>query len=129
MKHLKTLTLSALLSFPLLVSTAGAQPREGMLDFKVARMQEQLKLSDEQANKVYDIFSQLQEQGSCREMKTFTARRDCMKDHKGKIDEKLATVLNKEQQEQFAEFRKDRANRMGKRGGGMRGDCPLQAQE
>lgn len=115
MKHLKTLTLSALLSFGLFASSAIAEPpREGMLDFKVARMQENLKLSDEQANKVYDIFKQLHEKDSCRDLKTFTERRDCMKGKKGEIDAKLATVLSKEQQEKFAEFHKERGAWKGK---------------
>lgn len=129
MKHLKTLTLSALLCVGLLASNALAQPGEGMLDFKVARMQEKLGLSDEQANKVYEIFTQLHEKDSCRELKTFSERRDCRDKKRGEVDAQLATVLNKEQQEKFAEFHKDRKKQMGKRGGGMRGDCPMQDRE
>jgi len=122
MKNHKTLILCGLLSLPLMAGQADAQPRNqagprpGMLDSKVARLQEQLELSDKQANQLYDVFKQKQDQGVCRKLEAFSERRDCKKANREGMDKTIASILTKDQQEKFNEIRNER------RGGGS-GDC------
>ena len=74
-------------------------------------LQERLKLSDSQANQVYELLSETKKSQPCQEAKTFTEKRDCHQATRAKVREEVAKLLTPEQKTDFEEMEKRRHDR------------------
>ncbi len=123
MKSLRMLGLVASLgSLVALSAPAGAEPSHGhhggdRLERRVARMQERLGLSDEQADEVAAIFQEAHQNGGCRQIEDATQRRACHQEKRQAIGEEIATVLTEEQLAEFEAMREERPVRREQRRG------------
>ena len=79
--------------------------RDKMREKREAKFKERLNLTDEQAAKMKAMKSEAREK--CNVHEDRKERRECMKAERKGSDEKLATILNEEQMEQFKELRKE----------------------
>lgn len=97
-----------------LCSTASAEGHRGKGDFamhRTAKLQKHLDLSDEQANKVYEVFKSVKKDSNCKDKETFTEKRDCRMAKKESIRKELSAILTEEQLtelDQLHEKRKER---------------------
>ena len=97
---------------------AEAQRRGHSLKHRVARMQENLGLSDEQAADVLAIFEAARADDSGREIEEQEHRRECFADKWASVEAQLMVVLTAEQFEAWDEMREERrARRAARRGG------------
>ena len=101
---------AALLTVP---SIAFAGPHQGKmkqrgLDHKVSRMQENLGLSDEQADQVYDVLKNTRGQFDCGSKEKFSQRKACRAESRAAVKAELAKVLSAEQQAKMEQKMKER---------------------
>ena len=92
-----------------------SRPFGGNLEDKVARMQEQLGLSDEQAADVLAIFEVAREDTTCRDLEDIDARMECIQAKRAAIDEELALVLTDQQLADLQALREERRARFRRR--------------
>lgn len=119
-KFSKLIVLSLISAFMALPLTATAERGHGprghhkgkSLFQKVGKMQKKLDLSDEQADKVFEIFkSAKKSKGQCKEAETFSAKKACMEEKRAGIDSQVSAVLNDEQKAKFTEMKAKRESR------------------
>lgn len=116
MKLLKVIGLGlSLCCLVLMSSPVEARPFGGSLEDKVARMQEQLGLSDEQAADVLAIFEAAREDTTCRELDDIDARIECIQAKRAVIDEALGDILTPDQLDDLQALREERRSRSHRR--------------
>ena len=82
---------------------------------KTERMQERLGLSDEQANKVYSIFSEGKTaKEKCKALESFTAKRDCLQSKRDAKKTAIAAVLNDKQKTEYEAMQAELKERHGR---------------
>jgi aspartokinase-like uncharacterized kinase len=99
----------------LMFSPVEAGPFGGSLEDKVARMQEQLGLSDDQADLVLAIFETARADTMCRDLGDIDARMECIQEKRAAIDEELALVLTPDQLDDLQALREERRSRSHRR--------------
>ncbi len=99
----------------LMSSPVEAGPFGGSLEDKVARMQEQLGLDEQQAADVLAIFEAAREDTTCRELDDIDARMECMQAKRAVIDEALGDILTEQQIADLQALREERRARFRRR--------------
>ncbi len=120
MKVLKSLLLTSLcVLLPLSTSMAeggrGHKGKKMNLDKRIEKMQEKLDLSDEQADQVYDIMKNRKKNSSCKNLESFTERKNCRAASKEAAQSEINALLTPEQQQKFAEMKEKRKERKQRR--------------
>ena len=116
MKLLKVIGLGLSLCCLVLMSSPVEAGRfGGSLEDKVARMQEQLGLDDQQADLVLAIYETALADTTCRELDDLDARMDCIQLKRAAINDELALVLTPEQFEDLQALREERRSRSHRR--------------
>ena len=96
-------------------SPVEAGPFGGSLKDRVARMQDQLGLSDEQAANVLGTFESTRTDTTCRELDDIDARMECIQARRAVIDKALEDILTDEQLEDLQALREERRSRFQRR--------------
>ncbi len=116
MKLLKVIDVGlSLCCLVLMSSPVEAGPFGGSLEDKVAHMQEQLGLSDEQADLVLAIYETALEDTTCRDLEDIDARMDCIQAKRAAINEEHELVLTPEQFDDLQALREGRRSRSHRR--------------
>ena len=92
----------------LMSSPVEAGPFGGSLEDKVARMQDQLGLSDEQPADVLETFEAVRTDTTCRELDGIDARMECIQAKRAVIDEALGDILTDQQLADLQALREER---------------------
>jgi len=77
----------------------------------LGRMQQQLDLSDEQADKLYELFQEGRKNSNCKELKKFSERRKCRESGKESFKAAAKQVLSEEQFAKFEAMKEKRKER------------------
>ncbi|MCC6219792.1 MAG: hypothetical protein IT291_00970 [Deltaproteobacteria bacterium] len=93
----------------MVLSTPVLAERNGKwVDQKIERLQAKLELTDDQANQIAEIFSQMKKDNKrCNSLNKFSERRDCRQAKHDEKVKKVQSVLNDKQKTQFEEMRKN----------------------
>ena len=77
------------------------------LDKKVAKMQQHLELSDEQAEAIHKIYSSKFEMKACADVESFTERKACRMQQRDTVNAQIMAILNEVQQVNYTNYREN----------------------
>lgn len=113
---IKYLFISVIISLFLTSLVSAEESRKGSGEFdrtemaqrRVEKMQEHLNLSDEQADKIYNIITTKQSQGACRSLTNFSDKKKCRMANREALKSEIDSVLNPEQKKKAKEMHEGR---------------------